>query len=356
MKRLVLFLISILIGASITWSQTIRKEIVLPHLQYYITLKCDFHMHTVFSDGNVWPTTRVEEAWAEGLDAISITDHLEYTPHKDYVPVNHEAPFDIARNLAKQRNLILIKGIEITKSMPPGHFNVLFVKEAIPIFNEDYKLALREAKNQGAFVIWNHPGWRAQAPDGPVWMKEHQELYEENLFQGVEVANFDEWYPEVLDWAIEKKLTVFSNSDIHEPMDMYLSANNLDRRPITLVFACESSEEGIREALFARRTAGWFNNYLFARKEILESLLFASIKVNKISGDEKSVSYKVENLTDFQFDFVLEHEPARKINLPVRSSTIITLPANRMDGILMVQNWLHGADIPLKTELTKLFR
>lgn len=356
MKRLFLLLIYLLLAAPATWSQTIRKEIILPNMQDFITLKCDFHMHTVFSDGNVWPTIRVEEAWAEGLDAISITDHLEYSPHKDYIPVNHEAPFDIARNLAKQRSLILIKGTEITKSMPPGHFNVLFVKEATPIFNDDYKLSLREAKNQEAFVVWNHPGWRAQAPDGPVWMIEHQELFEENLFQGIEVANFDEWYPEVLDWAIEKNLTVFSNSDIHEPMALYLSANNRERRPITLVFARESSEEGIREALFARRTAGWFNNNLFARKEILESLLLASLKVNKISGDEKSVSYKFENLTDFQFDFVFEHEPARKINLPARSSAIIALPGKRMDGILMVENWLHGADTPLKTELSKLFR
>jgi len=48
-----------------------------------VTLKCDFHTHTVFSDGNVWPTVRVDEAWREGLDAIAVTDHIEYRPHKD---------------------------------------------------------------------------------------------------------------------------------------------------------------------------------------------------------------------------------------------------------------------------------
>lgn len=37
-----------------------RKEILIPDIAGYLTLKCDFHMHTVFSDGNVWPTVRVD--------------------------------------------------------------------------------------------------------------------------------------------------------------------------------------------------------------------------------------------------------------------------------------------------------
>ena len=54
-----------------------RHEIQFPDVPGYQTLKCDFHMHTVFSDGLVWPTVRVNEAWRTGLDAISITDHIE---------------------------------------------------------------------------------------------------------------------------------------------------------------------------------------------------------------------------------------------------------------------------------------
>ena len=52
-----------------------RKMILVPEIDGYLTLKGDFHMHTVFSDGSVWPDTRVEEAWSDGLDAIAITDH-----------------------------------------------------------------------------------------------------------------------------------------------------------------------------------------------------------------------------------------------------------------------------------------
>ena len=59
-----------------------RNEIQVPNLDGYTTLKCDFHMHSVFSDGLVWPTVRVDEAYREGLDAISLTEHIEYRPHK----------------------------------------------------------------------------------------------------------------------------------------------------------------------------------------------------------------------------------------------------------------------------------
>ena len=54
-----------------------RHEICLPQIDDYQLLKCDFHIHTIFSDGIVWPSLRVQEAWEEGLDAIAITDHIE---------------------------------------------------------------------------------------------------------------------------------------------------------------------------------------------------------------------------------------------------------------------------------------
>src|SRR5512136_144389 len=85
-----------------------RKIVNLPDLPGYVTMKCDFHMHTAFSDGNVWPTVRVGEAWRDGLDAIAITDHLEYSPHKDYITVDHNAGWKIAENTARDFNIILV--------------------------------------------------------------------------------------------------------------------------------------------------------------------------------------------------------------------------------------------------------
>lgn len=72
-----------------------RNEIQVPDLDGYTTLKCDFHMHTVFSDGLVWPTVRVDEAYREGLDAISLTEHIEYRPHKKDVVADHNRSFDL---------------------------------------------------------------------------------------------------------------------------------------------------------------------------------------------------------------------------------------------------------------------
>ena len=59
-----------------------RRIIRLPSVNGLIPVKCDFHIHTVFSDGDVWPTARVKEAWQDGLDAISITDHTPAIPSK----------------------------------------------------------------------------------------------------------------------------------------------------------------------------------------------------------------------------------------------------------------------------------
>ncbi len=64
------------------FSQDVHKTFIFPDIPGYETLICDFHMHTVFLDGLVWPTVRVSEAVEEGLDAISITDHIEYLPHE----------------------------------------------------------------------------------------------------------------------------------------------------------------------------------------------------------------------------------------------------------------------------------
>ena len=76
-------IIGVLILCFTFWGKAqVRNEIRVPDPEGYRTLKCDFHIHTVFSDGLVWPTVRVDEAYREGLDAIALTEHLEYRPHR----------------------------------------------------------------------------------------------------------------------------------------------------------------------------------------------------------------------------------------------------------------------------------
>ena len=57
-----------------------RNEIVIPQVNGYNVYKADFHTHSVYSDGQVTPEWRVNEAWYDGLDIIAITEHIEYRP------------------------------------------------------------------------------------------------------------------------------------------------------------------------------------------------------------------------------------------------------------------------------------
>lgn len=99
----------------------VRRPLRIPNVPGFLTLQCDFHTHTVFSDGQVWPDTRSEEAWREGYDAIAITDHVEYQPHRKDLPTNYERSWEIAAPHGAKLGVIVIRGSEITRKMPPGH-------------------------------------------------------------------------------------------------------------------------------------------------------------------------------------------------------------------------------------------
>ena len=72
MKKLTYLFLLLLMSASA--SANTPNKIVIPNIEGYRTLKGDFHVHTMFSDGTVWPTARVQEAIWEGLDVLAITD------------------------------------------------------------------------------------------------------------------------------------------------------------------------------------------------------------------------------------------------------------------------------------------
>ena len=255
-----------------------RHEIALPDIPGYKTLKCDLHTHTMFSDGGVWPTVRVDNAWEDGLDAIAITDHIEYRPHAQDLTGDFNRPYEIALPGAKEKNIILIKGGEITRGMPPGHFIALFMKDVNALDKPDYMDALRDAVNQGAFIQWNHPGWLAQQPDTTRWMKCHEEIYKKGWMHGIEVFNDKEFYPEAVQWALDKNLAMTANSDFH---DNNYYKKQFPIRPITLVFATERTGEALREAMFVGRTAALFFDKLVGTKEWVEPLVRRSIQVSK---------------------------------------------------------------------------
>ena len=298
--------LSLLAAAAAAHEVRVRRPLRLPDIPGYVTLRCDFHTHTVFSDGSVWPDIRSEEAWREGYDAIAITDHIEYQPHKADLPTNHDRPFEIAAPLGEKLGVLVLHGSEVTRKMPPGHFNAVFLKTSKPLETAEWRDALRAARAQGAFLFWNHPGWRGQQKDGVArWYPEHTEVLEAGLMDGIEVANDREYYPEAHGQALEKNLAILANSDIHDPSNLAWHVHEGDRRPVTLVFARERSEEGIREALFARRTAAWAGGQLAGREGELRELVAAAVTVENPrlavhAGDEGYV--RLRNDSDLRLD------------------------------------------------------
>ena len=65
-------LISLFISFAIAHNGNNNRTIDIPDLPGFKTLVCDLHMHTVFSDGSVWPNIRVMEANKDGLDVICL--------------------------------------------------------------------------------------------------------------------------------------------------------------------------------------------------------------------------------------------------------------------------------------------
>jgi hypothetical protein len=280
---------AVLICTPLSAGHRARTPIAIPDLPGFVTLKCDLHIHTVFSDGKVWPDVRVDEAWIEGLDAIAITDHLEYLPHRADLPVNHNRAYEIAAARGEMLGIIVIKGTEITREMPPGHWNAIFIDDANPIDTSphlpleertDWRAAMDAAAAQDSFIFWNHPGWIRQAPGGVArWYLEHDEILASGMMHGIEVVNDDHYYPEAHQWCIDHDLAMLGNSDIHPPVGMHYALHAGARRPLTLVFAREASPAGIREALFARRTAVYSANRLIGDERFLRPIYDASLRL-----------------------------------------------------------------------------
>lgn len=281
------------------------RSIHFPDAGGYKTLICDFHQHTVFSDGSVYPDIRVQEALRDSVDAISLTEHLEYQPHLQDIPhPDRNRSYTIAQQEAKAFDLMVINGAEITREMPPGHNNAIFIQDANKLLINDPEAAFREAHRQGAFVFWNHPNWIAQTKDGIAKLTDmHRKFIADSLLQGIEVVNDITYSDEALQIALDNNLTIMGTSDIHGLIDWQFKTNEGGHRPVTLVFAKERTPEAIKQALFERRTAAWFNNLLIAREREMTPLLQASITVEKASyiGPSSVAEVVLRNNSDAEF-------------------------------------------------------
>ncbi|GFZ52241.1 hypothetical protein JCM24511_10014 [Saitozyma sp. JCM 24511] len=177
-------------------------------------LKGDFHMHTVYSDGQFTPDQLVEKANKRGLDFIFSTEHNTFSSNLiwgDHVP----------------RGFLVGRGIEVTTI--GGHWNALgllpdqYIDPSVDGTNMDASLiaAVEAVHKSDGFAIINHPFAECKCCGWTYSFHEHMD--------GIEVWN-GPWkrHPEdqsnikaVAKWdELLRAGTVFvatGGSDIHEP-------------------------------------------------------------------------------------------------------------------------------------------
>ena len=316
-----------------------RKNIVLPTVDGLNCYTADLHIHTFFSDGEISPAERVREAWADGLDIIAITDHIEtrrqeremlkflkgYSPDKKgFEPINTRcsrgvpadergivSDLNLSVKLATKEakllpELTIIKGAEISREpVHIGHYCALYTKDNNTIYSTDDAQTIRNARAQGAIITHNHPGWERKSTN---YTEFEKKIYAEGLVDGIEVANGAWFYPKMVERAIEKKLYMVSASDIHTSANVRYGNKNFYRE-MTLIFAKNKSEKAIREALLSQRTLAYHAGNIVGEASLLEKFFKASISASYIGDSKKSHLVRLTNNTSFDYTLTIKGKP-----------------------------------------------
>jgi 3',5'-nucleoside bisphosphate phosphatase len=339
-----------------------------------LILPIDFHTHTVFSDGFIWPTVQVDQAVREGLVGIAVTDHLEWQPHRADIPNgDRNRSYDLALEEAKALGtaertppLVVIRGAEVTRGIPPGHLNAVFLTDVNKLLGRDYpectddpclsklyedtpkhwatvRAALLKARDQGAFIILNHPDYNFDA--GGQLNARNLSLITEGLTNGIEVANGTGYTEAAFQLALDRHLAIIGASDLHGTSDhlddfykrydgVVPTAASTAHRTVTLVLASAADPASIRAALFSRSTVALYANQLFGREPEVRAILLGALTSDvKQQGKDflqDEVLWTVSNRASIPF--TLRYVGKRS---PWSSSDIFSVPAHGSVEIAM---------------------
>ena len=294
-----------------------RTEIILPQVKGYNIYKGDFHVHTIYSDGEVTPRERVREAWYDGLDVIAITDHLEIRTYEKFMlkalqPYSKDGkPFVYANAGAGNKKdkdapmlsnlnagyeealsyiekeeipILAIRGTEIwRKPSEIGEYNAIFLKDINAICDKDLFECFRRVKEQGGFIIHNHPGWRRKTMD-----KSEAQIraYGEGWIDAIEVVNDAALYPQMIDRCVNENLTITASTDLHRTSAQYYPRGGDRFRTMTFILAKECTEKAIKEALEKRRTIGYSSNNLIGEEMWLGEFINAAVDCKVVAEDK----------------------------------------------------------------------
>lgn len=354
----------------------IRTSFVLPAVDGLNCYTADLHVHSFYSDGEISPAERVKEAWIDGLDIMALTDHIEtrrqerdmlkflkaYAPDKEkgFDPINTRCSrgvhadergivsdlnfsFELAKKAAKNYpELTLIKGTEISREpVHIGHYCALFTKDNNIIYSRDDAQAIRNAKKQGALITHNHPGWERTSTD---YTEFEKKIYAEGLIDGIEITNGKDFYPEIVNRAVEKKLYMVSATDIHASTASIYGKQKF-YRDMTLIFSKDKSEASLRKALLSQKTLGYCGGYIIGEKSLLEKFFRASVTVTPAGSTKKGLRVSITNNTSF--DYTL-NDNGRIVTLPAFHTVSATLTGDK--AIYTVENMIHTSNQRLVVE------
>ena len=366
-----------------------RDRIIFPEVEGYQVLKGEFHIHTLYSDGQVTPEVRVYEAWRDGLDVLAITDHPEYL--KVAFPDDRGRAYQRAKQLATQLDLLLIHSAEVTTastssaSLRPARnsdYTALFISDESPL-SGDYPAVFKSAsQDQRGILVWAHPHTE--------WVPEARGLLKRGRLDGIEIKNtqvgnrlgtqfsLGTWfYPQAMDWCLENNLAVFAVSDAHWPIDLLIDRSKGERRPMTLLLSKSRDSQGVYEAIKQRRTLAYFNEMIWGSERWLKAVAEVSLQLHSAEPadlSEFAMRYlSVENLSSvpfivrfslneadgsISFNAAISSLPGslpKTMRLAPNSTTLVpfTLKKNRdlsrpLEIQLTVTNLLSGVDRPLQ--------
>ena len=373
MKRTLLFISAMLVALSavaqeyttryqsVTEPQTLlptgyvrlsRREIFLPTVGGYTPYKADLHMHSTLTDGMVNIKGRMEEVWSDGLDIIAATEHMsirpvadkegQATPESAKLKRSKAATKAVqsATKIADDFGLLVIPGVELTgDAKTQGHFSALFTTDNSVLYDYDAMQAIRNARQQGALIMHNHPGWRHSTLEMTDFEKA---TYAEGLIDGIELMNGAYFYPGAFEIAKRHNLFMTSNTDIHATTAAQYRENG-DLRNMTIIFAKECTLESIREALEAHRTLCYSFGTIGGEERLLKEFFEASITVKKLSVDKKKKSQRVMITNTTSLPYTLRIGKGNPVVLRPLSSTIVSAKVGKPMQCTVL-NMFYGAN------------
>ena len=354
-----------------------RIEIILPQVRGLNVYKADLHSHSIYSDAELTPEQRVKEAWLDGLDIFSMTDHVEYRRHegtmlkflKGYtdgkakkainanvirkaaseegILADLNIPTQLAQKAAKGygESLLIIPGCEITREPKKiGHYNALFTTDNNTIYDADPMQALRNAKKQGALITHNHPGWSRKSCDMTEF---EQAAYAEGLIDGVEIMNGFWFYPKTMQRCVDQKLYMLGCTDIHAQTNVY--RNNGIFRTMTLIFAKENTLKAVRKALEKGMTLAYSAGNIAGDAKLLQDFFKASVSCKFLArGKKDSAIYALTNNTSIGYKLIVGK---KVLELPAFETITISVSKDK-DGkdkdveFLVANMWEVGYNNP----------